>query len=128
MSGRPIPYKELADAVRHSTGMIWQIPGAEHVTLRIQPSSSGHWAILRHDFSSNQWWDGTAWQADTRYVHAVYCWTVEAAVHAVQALLVAEKANAAKNTAWRKERAERARTLADTVDELLDPIRVAVAS
>jgi hypothetical protein len=128
VSGRPIPYKELLDALQHTAGNIWQIPGAEHITLRIEPSSSGYCAIWRHDLATNQWWDGTQWQADTRYIHDIYRWKVEDAVHAVQPLLTAEKADAAKNTAWRKARAERAKSLAEVVDELLDPIREAVAS
>lgn len=127
MSGRPIPYRELLDALKHAHGMVWQIPGAEHITLRIEPTSSDHWAIWRHDFTANQWWDGTAWQTDTRYPHEIYQWKVEDAVHALQPLLTAEKTDAAKNTAWRRERAERAKHLADVVDELLDPIREQVA-
>jgi hypothetical protein len=128
MTGRPVPYKDLLDAAKHAAGFIWPTPGATHITIRIEPSPSGHFAIFLHDFKDNPWWDGTAWQTDTTYLHEVYRWALEDAIRAVQPLLAAERAKAAENAAWRAERAQRAASLADAVDELLEPIREQVAS
>jgi hypothetical protein len=128
VSGRPVPYKDLLDAAKHAAAFIWQVPGAEHITIRIEPSSSGFWAIFRHDFESNPWWDGSKWQTDTRYVHEMYRWKIEAAIPAAQALLIVEKAKATVNAKRHAERAARARQLADAVNEFLDPIREQVSA
>lgn len=77
---RPVPYKDLLDAAKHSMGFIKHVPGKEHVTVVARPQWLGgeHWAITRHGDNPDEGtiWDGDDWAASDLPVDQIYRWTL----------------------------------------------------
>lgn len=84
MSGRPIPYKDVYAALRHSLGFVDAVPGKEHVTVVARPQWLGgeHWAITRHGDHPDEGtvWSGSEWLLSNLPEDQIYRWTLAEAI------------------------------------------------
>lgn len=84
MSGRPIPYRDLHAAMRHSLGFLDHVPGKEHVTIVACPQWHGvdHWSITRRgdDPEEPTVWTGSGWETSNLPEDQIYRWTLAEAI------------------------------------------------
>lgn len=119
--------ERLLEQCAHSHGFRFEVTGAPSITVHVEPDGMGHWAVLRYGWQQPMVLGVDGWLPVLEVeLRDQYRWTVGEALERVPGLLTVE---AEAHAAWQKQhdQARRAARLAEAVEELLEPIRSAVA-
>lgn len=113
---------ERADSFR------FEVPNAPSITIHLEANGIGGWSITRFGWQQPMTLGADGWVPQLEVARVKqYRWTVSEALERAPGLLEAERL---AHAAWQQqhERARRAGDFAAVVDELLEPIREAVAA
>lgn len=135
MSGRPIPYRQLLAVAEHASSFNIPVPNAPGEVVQVQPVGGGRWAVARKTLFGRECLIGDAWRPAGDVADGeVSTWPLPQALMAAEA---AAQVQGAEHRAWQVRHAEeirraedlaaRARDLAAVTEELMEPIRAAVA-
>lgn len=113
----------LLDQCEHAGWFRFEVPGAPSITIHVEPDGMDRWAVTRFGWEEVKALTPAGWGRVTEFTDEQrFIWSISEALDAVPGLL---EALAQDHAEWQRRRrdAERAASLAQVVEETLEPYR-----